>query len=150
MTEIELKHKKEYGHKPSVICSSPGKVVISGEHTEYNDGVLISAAINLYCHISISKRDDNHLRVYSANLEERKKVSMSNIKYKREDRWANYIKGVIHSIIQNGSTLSGMNVTILSDIPTGIGLGSSTAMCLAATCALKKLYNLEKLNYFYL
>lgn len=143
MTEIELKHKNEYGHKPAVVCSSPGKVIISGEHTEYNDGVLISAAINRYCHISISKREDNHLRVYSANLEERKKVSMSNIKYKREDRWANYIKGVASSIIQNGATLSGMNITILSDIPSGIGLGASTAMCLAVTCALKKLYKLD-------
>ncbi|QEN03591.1 hypothetical protein EW093_02385 [Thiospirochaeta perfilievii] len=143
MTEIELKHKEEYGHKPGVFYSCPGKITLSGEHTEYNDGVIISSAINLYCQVAISKRDDNSVRFYSVNYNERKKTSISNIKNKREDRWSNYIKGVIMSIIQTGTPLSGMNITILSDIPEKIGLGSSTAMCLATACCLKKLYNLD-------
>lgn len=143
MTEIELKHKGEYGKKPEVTYSCPGKITLTGEHTEYNDGVIISAAINMHCSISISKRDDNSLRVFSANYNERKKSSMSSLKFKREDRWANYVKGVVASIIQTGNTLSGMNVTILSQIPQGIGLGSSSAMCLATACCIKSLYKLD-------
>ncbi len=143
VTEIELKHKEEYGHKPGVLYSCPGKITLSGEHTEYNDGVMISTAVNLYCSIAISKRDDNSVRFYSVNYNERKKTSITNIKNKREDRWANYIKGVLVSIIQAGYTLSGMNITIMSDIPEKIGLGSSSAMCLASACCIKQLYELD-------
>ncbi|MGL1892671.1 MAG: hypothetical protein OCD02_13660 [Spirochaetaceae bacterium] len=143
MTEIELKHKEEYGHIPEVFYSCPGKITFSGEHTEYNDGVLISASVNLYCTVAISKREDNSVRFYSANYNERKKTSISNIKNKREDRWANYIKGVLVSVLQGGYNLSGMDITINSTIPEKIGLGSSSAMCLAAACCIKTLYNIE-------
>lgn len=138
-----MKHKEEYGKLPEVFYSCPGKLTLSGEHTEYNDGVVINAAIDICCFVSISKRDDNSLRVYSVNYGERKKASLSNIKFKREDRWANYIKGVVSSIIQSGNNLSGMNVTIYSEIPQGIGLGSSSSMCLATACCIKELFKLD-------
>lgn len=143
VTEIELKHKEEYGVKPLVSFSCPGKITLSGEHTEYNDGVVISTAIDLNCTVSISKRDDNSLRVYSANYNERKKASLSNLKNKREDRWANYVKGVVVSIMQAGYTLSGMNITIYSEIPEKVGLGSSSAICLATACCIKKLFKID-------
>lgn len=143
VAEIELKHKNEYGHIPTVNYSCPGKITLSGEHTEYNDGVIISAAIDLFCAVSISKRVDNSIRIFSANYNERKKTSITNIKYKKEDRWANYIKGVIVNIVQLGYDLSGMNITVWSNIPEKIGLGSSSAMCLAAACCIKTLYKID-------
>ncbi len=143
MTEIELKHKEEYNQIADVFYLCPGKITISGEHTEYNDGVIISSAIDLYCGIAISKRDDNSIRIYSVNYNERKKASVSNIKFKREDRWANYIKGVIISIQQSGYALCGLNITILSEIPQKKGLGSSSAMCLSMACCLKTLFSLD-------
>lgn len=143
VTDIELKHKEEYGQQAETFYLCPGKITLSGEHTEYNDGVIISSAIDIYCGVAISKRDDNSIRFYSANYNERKKTSITNIKLKKEDRWANYIKGVIVSVLQSGYALSGMNITVLSDIPEKIGLGSSSAMCLAAACCIKTMYKLD-------
>jgi len=143
VTEIEQKHKNEYGIKPTVVYSCPGKVTYSGEHTEYNDGILLSSTIDLFSYVSISKRDDNSLRVFSVNFDERKKSSISNIKFKREDRWANYIKGVVASILQAGYDLTGMDITIYGEIPMGLGLGSSSAICLATACCIKELYGFD-------
>ncbi len=143
MTDIEMRHKKEYGQSPEVIYSCPGKITISGEHTEYNDGVILSTTVNLFCHVSASKRSDNSIRVYSDFYNERKKSSITNLKFKKEDKWFNYIKGVIVSILQTSENIGGMDLTVVTEIPQGIGLGSSSAMCLAAACCIKNLFKID-------
>lgn len=143
MIDMDLIHKNEYGIKPHVVISCPGKITLSGEHTEFSDGITLSAAINRSVHVAVSPRTDNSLRIFSANCKERKKSLISNLKFKREDRWANFIKGVVYYIINAGHSFKGMNISVMGDIPEGVGLGSSSAMCLAAACCVKKLYGLD-------
>lgn len=143
MADIQALHREEYQSDPQVVASAPGKVNLMGENTEYADGLLLGLAINRRVWVSLDKRPDNSLRFYSADLKERKKTSLSNIKFKREDRWANYLKGVLFSLTQMGYSYGGMNITIYGEIPQGIGMASSSAMEVAFALAVRKLFEMD-------
>ena len=78
--------------------------------------------------LTVSERPDPNYRVYSVALNERKKISASNLKYRKEDRWANSIKAVISSFMEYGIHIPGLNFTVLSEIPPDAGLGTPNAM----------------------
>ena len=136
-------HQKEYGDGPKVVCSAPGKIDLLGEHGESVESYVLSFAVDRRFYVAVSLRDDNSLRFYSANLKERKKTTIAGLKYKREDRWSNYSKGVIDALIQMGFAVRGMNLTLLSEVPMGIGLASSSALTTATACAVKELFSLD-------
>ncbi len=141
--QIASHHEKEYGHQPSVIASAPGKIDLLGEHGEYGQGLVLSLAIDRRFAVAVSPRDDNSLRFFSANLNERKKSTIAGLKYKREDRWANYSKGVVDALIHMGFGIRGLNLTMYSEVPMGIGLGSSSALTVATAVALRDLFSLD-------
>jgi galactokinase len=82
-------------------------------------------------------RKDNSLRFFAADLGERKRTTLVNLKYKREDRWSNHIKVAIHIFAELGYPVKGLNFTITGDIPQQVGLASSSALEVAAAMALK-------------
>lgn len=141
--QITIHHEKEYGERPTVITSAPGKIDLLGEHGEVSQGYVLSLAIDRRFYIAASLRPDNSLRFFSANLNERKKSTIAGLKYKREDRWANYSKGVIDTLIHMGFNIRGLNLTLFSEVPMGIGLASSSALTVATVCAMKELFSLD-------
>jgi galactokinase len=82
-------------------------------------------------------RKDNSLRFFAADLGERKRTTLVNLKYKREDRWSNYIKVAIQVFADLGYPVRGLNFTLAGDIPQQVGLASSSAIEVAAAVALK-------------
>lgn len=141
--QITSHHEKEYGEKPIVIASAPGKIDLLGEHGEFAQGYVLSMAIDRRFYVAASLRQDNSIRFFSANLNERKKSTIAGLKFKREDRWANYSKGVIDALIHMGFGIRGLNLTMFSEVPMGIGLGSSSALTVATVLALSELFSLE-------
>ncbi len=143
MNDIVRFHTAEYGHEPEVIVSAPAVINLMGEHTDFNDGKVLEFAVDRYLTVGVSKREDLGLRFYSANLNERKRTTVPNLKYKREDRWANYQKGVLHELLQLGYKIPGMEFTISSGIEPGIGLGSSAALGVATAYAISNLLSAD-------
>ena len=144
MTEINSLHLREYGAPPEVIVSAPGVVTLLGEQTDYNEGYTLQFGLNKRVRVAISRRKDSSLRFFAADFNERKRSTISNLKYKREDRWANYPKGVVVEFLEDGFKLKkGLNFTILGDIPREMGLASSSALCTATAYALRTLMELE-------
>jgi len=143
MEALHKIHKEEFGSAPEVIAEAPGLVNLLGGHTEYNEGYVLQAALNKTFKVAVSRREDNALRFFAADLAERKRTTIPNLKFKREDRWANYIKGICVSFLQYGFPLKGMNISVSSDFPAGIGLASSAAMETAAAEAIRKLFGLD-------
>jgi galactokinase len=133
-------HSNEYGTEPEVVASAPGILHLMGAHTEHSDGLALSLATNRRVAVAVSVRKDTSLRFYSASFDERKRTTIANLKYKREDRWANYVKGVILEFYRLGCPVRGLNVTIAGDVPFGIGLGSSEAVGVATATALRSLF----------
>ncbi|GHV56779.1 galactokinase [Spirochaetia bacterium] len=144
MLDIGPIHRKEYEldddrSEPVVIAEAPGRIHYLGEHGEPKAGLYLSSAIDRYVRVAVSQRKDNSLRFYAADLGERKRTTLVNLKYKREDRWANYIKAAIHVFAELGYPVKGLNFTICGDIPQQVGLASSSAIEVAAAVALRGL-----------
>ena len=142
MMDIGLIHRREYEltddrSEPIVIAEAPGRIHYLGDHSESNAGVFFSSAIDRYIRVAISMRKDNSLRFYAADLGERKRTTLLNLKFKREDRWANYIKVAIYIFAELGFPAKGLNFTIAGDIPQHVGLASSSAIEAAAVMVLK-------------
>ena len=133
-------HFKEYGTAPTVLASAPGKSSLLGDHTEFAKGLVLSVAISLRLFVAVSPRSDSLVRFYSREYNERKKTSVANLKFRKEDRWANYPKGVLAGFAQMGIHIDGLDFTICGDIPQGIGLGSSQALCLASAFAFNEYF----------
>jgi galactokinase len=93
-------------------------------------------------------RKDNSFRFYAADLNERKRSTIYNLKYKREDRWANYLKPAISLFAElyankYGTPMKGLNFSFCGDIPQHIALASSTAIEVAAATALRSLLRIQ-------
>ncbi|GHU09775.1 galactokinase [Spirochaetia bacterium] len=148
MQDIGLIHRKEYEleadrSEPVVIAEAPGRIHYLGEHGEPKAGLYLSSAIDRYIRVAVSIRKDNSLRFYASDLGERKRTTLINLKYKREDRWANYIKIAIHVFAELGFPVKGLNFTVGGNIPQQVGLASSSAIEVAAAFALRGFFNAQ-------
>ncbi len=141
MSSITELHMSEYDEFPGVVVSVPGVVTLMGEYSDVCDGYTLSGALGQTIEIAVSKRRDNSLRFYSVDFDERKRTTIPNLKFRREDRWANYIKGVLHEIFRRNYVFKGLNITVRGTIPQKVGLKSSTALCTAIAISVKKLHN---------
>jgi galactokinase len=144
MKDIAALHRAEYDAPPDIVAAAPAVVKFLGEHTEGSDGLVLAAAISFEIRVAVSLRRDASLRFFAADLGERKRTSLSNLKFKREDRWANYPKGVLDLFFKEGSPPKGVNFTLTGDIPVGLGLASSAALGLSSALALRDLFGLSQ------
>jgi galactokinase len=143
MKALNDAHKLEYEVLPEVVAKAPGRIHFAGEHSWFYKDKTISMAINLLVHVGVSKRDDGVVKIYFHQLDDRKKSNLSSIKYKKEDKWANPIKSVLYGFTSGGYTLSGMDITVYSDIMPSAGFGITSAMKAATAIAVRKLYDLN-------
>ena len=148
MLDIGLAHRSEYDPEPGQssiisIAEAPGRVHFLGEQGGSNAGLFLSAAIDRYVRVAVSARKDNSLRFFAADLGERKRSTLINLKYKREDRWANYLKVAIQVFADLGFPVRGLNFTVVGNIPQQIALASSTAIEIAAAMALRGFFNAQ-------
>ncbi|MEL3908623.1 MAG: galactokinase family protein [Treponemataceae bacterium] len=140
MQDIVTYHTYEYGDHPEAIATVPGRFHLLGEHLWFAHGDALSVAINKKLHLSVSKRPDNNFRIYSVSLDDRRRLSASNTRYRKEDRWANSVKIVISSFVDHGISISGLNFTVLSEIPGGASLGTPNALKVATGLVLRQLF----------
>jgi galactokinase len=143
MDDIQAIHEQEYGTAPAAVAAAPGVVNIMGSHTEAHEGFVLSMAINRHMEVAVSPRRDTTLHFYAADYHERRRTTISNLKYRREDRWANYPKGVIYALLSMGCVIRGMSVTIRGDVPQPIGLGASSAISMASAVAMRSALDLS-------
>src|SRR5438045_2503263 len=88
------RYKTLYGEPPSIVVSAPGRVNLIGEHTDYNDGFVLPAAIDRSIIIAAGNREDTLLNMYSVNLLSSASLSLDALRYDEEKRWTNYSTGV--------------------------------------------------------
>jgi len=122
-----------------VIVRSPGRVNIIGEHTDYNEGFVLPAAIDKAAYMAMSLRADDEMHLYAYDLDKSFNTHISEIKPSKGASWPNYILGVVAQFIRKGIAVKGFNAVLTSDIPVGAGLSSSAAVECATVFALDQL-----------
>ena len=121
---------------PAAIYRAPGRVNLIGEHTDYNDGFVLPAAIEFYCWVAAALRSDRKLVIHSANLKETFEANLESISPAAKGHWSNYPVGVTGALEEAGKRLRGANLLVTSDVPLGAGLSSSAAIEVAVGFAL--------------
>ncbi len=128
-----------YGNVPALLVRSPGRVNIIGEHTDYNEGFVLPAAIDKAVYMAIHPRNDNEVHFYASAFGEHYQATLTSIT-KTDTGWPDYILGVVHELQQAGYPVQGFNAVIDSDLPVGAGLSSSAALECATLFALNTLF----------
>ena len=139
--DLEAAFQKKFG-TTCLIVRSPGRVNLIGEHTDYNDGFVLPAAIDKAAYVAIAKRTDHKVVMYATAFNQDFETSLKEIKTTALG-WPNYILGVIDQIQKTGLELGGCNLLIDGDIPIGAGLSSSAALECATLFALNELFGLQ-------
>ena len=124
-----------FGSDPRVF-RAPGRVNLIGEHTDYNDGFVLPAAINLYSWVAIAPRSDQILQVFSDNLNETAEIDLREGNTKPRGNWSDYVRGVSLMLQRQGLGLQGADIMLYSNVPRGAGLSSSAALEVSLASAL--------------
>ena len=129
----------EFGQSP-LFFRSPARINLIGEHTDYNQGFVLPAGIDLYCNIAIAPSGSNECTLVACDLEERVSFD-AHADIKSEAFWANYILGVRRAFRKRGINLPGVNAVIRSEVPVGAGLSSSAALESVFAYAFNELFS---------
>ncbi len=123
-------------HSAAKVYRAPGRVNLIGEHTDYNDGFVLPAAIGFSCWVALAPRDDRQLVLYSENFDDSVEVNLDDRHLHATGKWSDYPIGVAATLEQAGYRLPGANLYIAGDVPLGAGLSSSAAVEVSTAFAL--------------
>ena len=132
--------KEKFGYTPTHLVKAPGRLELLGNHTDYNQGLVMSLAVDQYVFIASSPRSDGCVELISSAFPEREKFSISELKKNPAAPWADYVKGVLSELRKAGVHFGGFDAAIHGTIPIGAGMSSSAALEVATALSLRQLY----------
>jgi galactokinase len=132
---LQQKFIQLFGDSPR-IYQAPGRVNLIGEHTDYNDGFVMPAAIGFHTAVALAPRSDHKLVIYSENYSEQVDFELDQLPASRAGHWSDYVVGVAKMLLRSGQQLSGANLLIDGNVPQGAGLSSSASIEVAVGYAL--------------
>jgi galactokinase len=133
--DLAAEFAQRFGRVPTV-SRAPGRVNLIGEHTDYNDGFVMPAALEFATLTAASQRPDRRLTVYSMITDETREFDLDAPPQGLSGDWSDYVIGVALMLEISGLRLSGADLIVWSDVPIGVGLSSSAALEVSAAHAL--------------
>lgn len=122
-----------------LVVRSPGRINIIGEHTDYNEGFVLPAAIDKAVYVAAAPRTDDRADLFSVDFSETVSLELQE-RAPRPGHWSTYILGVADQFIRRGVQPAGFSLVIYGDVPLGAGLSSSAAVECAVALALNELW----------
>jgi galactokinase len=138
---VEKKFKELFAEQPSLV-RSPGRVNLIGEHTDYNLGYVLPAAITQAIYFAIAPRHDRTCIVSSLDMNDEYQFSLDDLQVTKKG-WPNYLMGVVDQIVKARYRIRGFNCVFAGDIPIGAGMSSSAAIEAGLAFALNTLFDLR-------
>jgi len=135
---IIVKFEKLFGDHPRVF-RAPGRVNLIGEHTDYNDGFVMPAAVGFSTYVAIAGRPDRNLIIHSEEFPGKFEFDLDKLPEQRTGAWCDYVLGVASVLREMGHTLRGANLLVHGEVPLAAGLSSSAALEVASALALMSL-----------
>ena len=144
--ELVAKFEKLYGTKPQIVAYAPGRIEVLGNHTDYNEGYVFSAAIDKGTFFALSPSTDDTCELTAADLMETAKFTTKTVAPAKEMTWQNYVTGTFNWLFDGKPETAkhGFKAAFLGNIPLGAGLSSSAALEMCAVLAFSNLYGIAK------
>jgi galactokinase len=140
MPSVQDLFKRHFNFATTHVVRAPGRLELLGNHTDYNQGLVMSLAVDKYVQIASSPRSDGKIELVSGSFAEREAFWATDLKKNPNAPWANYVKGVLEQLRKRGVNFSGFNAAISGDIPMGAGMSSSAALEVATALTVRRLY----------
>lgn len=131
---------QQFGSSPTCVVQAPGRLELLGNHTDYNEGLVMSLAVDKYIYMAAAPRRDGQVELASTAFKDREKFSFDRIEKNPSAAWSNYVKGVLLQLRQRGVRFSGFNAAIHGTIPLGAGMSSSAALEIATALTIRQLF----------
>lgn len=138
--QLQQEFTRRYGREPFIVAS-PGRINLIGEHTDYNKGFVLPAAIDKRIYAAIAKNGTGSVNVFARQLNAHATFSVRD--HQKREGWINYLIGVTYFLQQTGGYVEGIDVIIDGDVPVGAGMSSSAALCSAYGFALNEMFGLD-------
>jgi len=132
--------RKEFGQTPTHLVRAPGRLELLGNHADYNNGLVMSLAVDRYIEIASTPRTDGKVELVSDSFPGREIFAANDLKKNPGAPWADYVKGVLEQLRKRGVHFSGFTGAIAGNIPIGAGMSSSAALEVATALTVRRLY----------
>lgn len=135
VTGFTVLHRDRFGAEPALF-TAPGRVNLIGEHTDYAEGFVFPAAIDLTTTVAVSPRTDGKVVFYSVNFGREATLDISALPERGTGQWYDYPLGVLVMLRRAGIEIPGFSMSITGNVPLGAGLSSSASIEVATALAL--------------
>ena len=135
--------QQRFGAAPDLLLRAPGRINLIGEHTDYNDGLVLPAAIDKEIRFALRLNGTDRIRLAALDFDDTYEVAVADLKPIPGGHWANYQLGVVAGLLKRGSTVPGFDCAFGGDIPSGAGLSSSAAAECGVAWGLNNLLGLQ-------
>ena len=132
-----------YGAKPAILSSAPGRINLIGEHTDYNNGYVLPAAIQFRNSFLAGPGKGRRVSVRAENFGESATFDLDALKPSDRKHWSEYVKGIFWALEGAGHRLGGVEAVIWGDVPLEAGLSSSAALEVSVIKGLTSLFGIE-------
>src|SRR5262249_7775915 len=140
---IIAEFSRRFGEGETRAFWAPGRVNLIGEHTDYNDGLVLPIAIDRGTMVAARRRNDRQVNRHRMNLDEAAEFDLDGPRRSRAGSWVDYVEGIARSLEARGAWLTGADLVIQSTVPVGAGLSSSAALEMSVGMALLSIAGLE-------
>ncbi len=140
MSDIKSYFRQQFGSPPVHLVQAPGRLELLGNHTDYNQGLVMAVAVDQYLQIASAPRNDGRIELASSAFEQRETFPGDRLENNPAAPWADYVKGVLLQLRKRKVNFTGFNAAICSSIPVGAGLSSSAALEVAMALTVRRLF----------
>jgi galactokinase len=141
-SEVVDKFQEIFNSQDPLLVRSPGRVNLIGEHTDYNNGFVLPAAVDKAIYLAIERRRDDEVHLFAMDLGQSYRGPIQVQLTPSALHWPNYILGVVEQLKGLGFAIGGFNCVFAGDIPLGAGMSSSAALENAVIFAINRLFQL--------
>ena len=139
--QIVIDFQRRFGHEPACVYFSPGRVNLIGEHTDYNGGNVLPAAIDLGTCFAVRFNHSSDINIYSDAFDTQQSIRLESVAdLKAADQWHDYVAGALQEYVHLGISGAGLDIYVTGDLPRNSGLSSSASFTVGLISLLNDLW----------
>lgn len=141
MASVREDFIKRFNTEPAVCAAAPGRLEVLGNHTDYNEGFVLSAAVGQTTNVAMSPVEGRICTIVEHGKDNI--IDLDDIHTPVRGDWKNYVKGLLVELERRGIKFGAFNAALSSSVPLSAGMSSSAALEMAFCYALKTIFSIE-------